>query len=45
MFDGFFQAAAFLQNLIAQAVPAKEPLGILLDHLTECADIHCGPSF
>src|SRR5689334_7129505 len=43
MFNRFFQAPAFLEDLVSEAVPAEESLRILRDHLTEAVDVHASP--
>lgn len=40
MFHGFFKAAAFLQNLVAETVTPKKSFWILGHHLAKCVNIH-----
>jgi hypothetical protein len=40
MLDGFFDAAVFLEDLIAESIAAEESLGIFGDHLAKSVNVH-----
>ena len=42
VFDGFLEAAAFLNEFMTQPVPTEKPLGVFGNHVSECIKIHAG---
>jgi hypothetical protein len=40
MFDGFLNTAAFLEDFVAESIPAEKSFWVFGDHEAKCGNVH-----